>query len=85
MRMKIQKQVSNIINEIKKKYPAATKAALMFPNTIKKFSKLLIPYIQKFDVSNISDEAIKSMNVSSLLSSNNSSEVKMKLWNKRRC
>ena len=30
-------QVSNIINEIKKKYPAATKAALMFPNTIKKF------------------------------------------------
>ena len=66
-------QVSNIINEIKKKYPAATKAALMFPNTIKKFSKLLIPYIQKFDVSNISDEAIKSMNISSMISSGSAS------------
>ena len=67
-------QVSNIISEIKKKYPSAVRTALMFPDTIKKFSGLLVPYIQKFDVSNISDEAIKSMNVSSMLSSSNSSE-----------
>ena len=49
-------KLSNIINEIKEKFPSVAKSAMMFPDAIKKFSGVLTPYIKKFDISKISDQ-----------------------------